>query len=196
MEHRVAQKKLMFYHHLINLPEGSLAHEIAATQMAMSYPGLVMECKTLIEFYQLPDAKTLSKFQWKKSVKKKIYEQNRANLLETVLSRYKKLDYNILREENLEMKDYMKSLNLPDARLKFALRSKMTKTVQMNYKGEPKFIRNGWKCQGCNIPDTQDHILRCPCYQELRVGKNLQNDKDLVEYFRKVIQLRDKCDDS
>ena len=89
------------------------------------------------------------------------------------------------------MKEYFKSLNLPDARLKFALRSK---SVQMNFKGEPKYIRNSWKCQDCDIPDTQDHILRCPCYQQLRVKNCLNCDKDLVEYFRKVIQIRDKSD--
>ena len=127
-------------------------------------------------------------------VKKKVTDQNRESLLEIVKKKYKKLDYEVIKEENCELKDYIKSLNLPDARLKFALRAKMTKTVQMNFKGEPKYIKNGWKCQDCDTPDTQDHILRCPCYQQLRVGKNLESDKDLVQYFRKVIQIREKSD--
>ena len=194
MEHRIAQKKLMFYHHLINLPENSLAKEIASIQTKMSFPGLMTECANLMEDYELEDAKAFSKMQWKKIVNKKVAEQNKASLLEVIEKKYKKLDYEVLSEENFELKEYFKSLNLPDARLKFALRSKMAKSVQMNYKGEPKFIKNGWKCQDCNIPDTQDHILRCPCYQQLRVGKNLNCDKDLVEYFRRVIQIRDKSD--
>ena len=180
MEHRIAQKKLMFYHHLINLPENSLAKEIASIQTKMSFPGLMTECANLMEDYELEDAKAFSKMQWKKIVNKKVAEQNKASLLEVIEKKYKKLDYEVLSEENFELKEYFKSLNLPDARLKFALRSKMAKSVQMNYKGEPKFIKNGWKCQDCNIPDTQDHILRCPCYQQLRVGENLNCDKDLV----------------
>jgi hypothetical protein len=42
--------------------------------------------------------------------------------------------------------------------------------------------------------DTQDHIVRCPAYQHLQVEKNLSDDKDLVTYFRKVIDLREKLE--
>ena len=161
----------------------------------MSYPGLVMECDNLMEKYELTDIHTASKIQWKKAVKDAVCKQNKSSLLQKIQNGYKKLDYKTLREEKFETKEYLKSLNLPDARMKFALRSKTTKTVQMNYKGEKKYIKNGWKCQDCEIPDTQDHIVRCPCYQQLRVGKDLTSDKDLVEYFRKVIQIREKSDE-
>ena len=95
-------------------------------------------------------------------------------------------------EEKCEIKPYMKELNLADARLKFGLQAKMTRTVQMNFKGDPKFTKNHWKCQNWFSPDTQDHILRCPCYQHLRIGKDLKSNKDIVEYFRKVIKIREK----
>ena len=124
MEHRIAQKKLLFYHHLINLPETSLAYEIAATQTAMCFPGLMMECAKLMESYKLSDAKSYSKLQWKKIVKKQVTDQNRESLLEIVKKKYKKLDYELLKEENCELKDYLKSLNLPDARLKFSFEQK------------------------------------------------------------------------
>ena len=153
----------------------------------------MVECAKLMEMHEISDAKNYNKMRWKRLVKKKVEEQKRADLLGKIESNYKKLDYKVLREENCDLKEYMRSLNLPDARLKFALRSKMTKNVQMNYKGEPKFMKNGWKCQDCNVPDTQDHIIRCPSYKELREGKNLDSDKDLVEYFRRIIQIRDKC---
>ena len=128
-------------------------------------------------------------------VKKKIKEQNENSLLETVNIKYNKFDYNVLSEEKCDTKEYMKSLNLPEARIKFAIRSKMTRTVQMNYKGDPGYTRNHWKCQDCFTPDTQEHIIRCPSYQHLRTGKDLSSDKDLVQYFRKVLSLRDKLDD-
>ena len=89
----------------------------------------------------------------------------------------------------------MKSLNLPEARMKFALRSKMTRTVQMNFKGDTGYTRNHWKCDDCYMPDTQEHIIRCPSYQHLRTGKDLSSDKDLVQYFRNVLSLRDKLDE-
>ena len=77
MEHRIAKTKLLFYHHLINLPEGSLALEVANTQKTLSYPGLVEECHTLIDKYELPDVKYLSRIQWKKLVKAKVKEANK-----------------------------------------------------------------------------------------------------------------------
>ena len=38
------------------------------------------------------------------------------------------------------------------------------------------------------------YVVRCPVYLSLRTGKDLESDKDLVEYFRKVIALRTKDD--
>ena len=47
---------------------------------------------------------------------------------------------------------------------------------------------------GClsDIIETQDHILWCPAYHELREGKSLESDKDLIEYFGKVMKIREK----
>ena len=61
--------------------------------------------------------------------KGKITKQNRLDLLGRIKSGFKKLDYNTLYNEKFEIKDYHKALNLPDARLKFSLRTKMTKKL-------------------------------------------------------------------
>ena len=98
------------------------------------------------------------------------------------------------------MKKYIVSLNLHSARLRFKIRSKMTPTIQMNFKNDPKFKANMWTCLGCDnraedstnlgCRDTQAHVLACGGYSDLRDGKNLENDKDLVEYFAAVIRRR------
>ena len=80
--------------------------------------------------------------------------------------------------EKFGRKEYLEKLNLADARLRFSIRAKMTKTVQMNFKGDKKYMQNQWKCQDCQIPNTI-----------------LSNDKELVSYFRKVIQIREKLED-
>ena len=112
----------------------------------------------MMEKYEIPDVKNYNKIQWKKLVKKKVTDQNRADILEKIENHYKKLDHKVLRELNCDQKEYMKSLNLPDARIKFALWAKRPKTVQMNDKGEPKYIKNGWKCQDCDVPDTMTRV--------------------------------------
>ena len=86
MEHMIAKKKLIFFHHLTNLPMHSLAAKVFSEQPALSYPGLVMECTNLITSYNLPDFKKLSKKQWKNIVNKKIKKKNMFSLLEKIKS--------------------------------------------------------------------------------------------------------------
>ena len=38
--------------------------------------------------------------------------------------------------------------------------------------------------------DTQLHVMVCPGYEEYRQDKNLSKDKDIVEYFKQVIDHR------
>ena len=82
-------------------------------------------------------------------------------------------------------------MTLGDARLMFALRSKMTRTVQMNYKGDPEFRKNGWKCVGCGEPDLQEHVVSCSAYGHLRSNLDLRTDKDMVKYYKEVIAIRE-----
>ena len=193
MEVRIDKKKLLFYYHVLNLPDNSLAKIIATTQIKFNYPGLMTECKMLLIRYDLPELEDHSKGQWKKIVEKALNEFNKRTLLEKIKN-YKKLDFVKLKKEDYETKNYLASLNIADARLKFALRTCMTKTVKANFKGDPLYRSNNWKCQECQVLDTQDHVVRCPVYLSLRTGKDLESDKDLVEYFRKVIALRTKDD--
>ena len=97
-----------------------------------------------------------------------------------------------MEKEEFKTKPYLTALNLADSRLKFALRTKMARTVQANFKGDPIYKSNEWKCHDCKVLDTQEHIVRCPAYTSLRNGKDLESDKDLVDYFRKVIEIRNK----
>jgi len=104
-----------------------------------------------------------------------------------MIKSYKKLDYEQLSKENLCMQSYLKSLNLSDCRLFFA----MTRTVQMNFKGDRHFAANKWRCVSCGLRDTQEHLLQCSGYSHLRQNKNLSNVADLIEYFRSIIRERD-----
>ena len=69
----------------------------------------------------------------------------------------------------------------------------------MNLKRDKKFVAEAWTCPACRVPwdpaqlgceDTQDHVVRCEAYRDLRANKDLGCDRDLVEYFRQVIERR------
>ena len=38
--------------------------------------------------------------------------------------------------------------------------------------------------------ESQSHLLWCPAYKNLREEKNLNNDDDLLEYVKKVLEIR------
>ena len=117
--------------------------------------------------------------QWKRLIGKKIVELNEDDLMKQSQS-YKKLN---LAGEKFGCKDYIREMKIDDARAMFKIRSNMLPTVQMNFMSERKFADNGWTCSGCSIrKDSQQHLLICPRYADLRVSRNLKSDSDLVAY--------------
>ena len=65
--------------------------------------------------------------------------------------------------------------------------------VKENFKNMYKKRTNGLKCDSCLTQvETQAQVLVCPAYDKLREGLQLNNQDDLVKYYREVLMLRDK----
>ena len=193
MSNRILKKKLNFFHHILHLNNDSLAWQVGEVQLKLGLPGLLQECMLWTKELELPDALKCTKLQWKNLVKRKIVEKNRNDLLEMIKEKeYKKIDLEQLKTEVFCRKDYMTKLNLQAARTKFAIRTKMVKTVKLNYKNDPANKRSKWKCDDCTSIDSQDHILWCPAYSDFRKDMDLENDKDLTKYFQQVLKFRDR----
>ena len=191
MQNRILKKKLMFLHHVATLDKDSIAHQIYCTQKRLMLPGLVEDCSEMLAKWQVCDITEYTPGQWKTLVSKKMEEKNTNDLLENMKRNYKKIDHNIMKKEKFEIKPYMKELHLSEARDRFRLRSFMTKTVKSNFSSDRKYMADLWSCWHCPKVDSQTHIKVCPAYQMLRQDKNLDNDHDLVSYFREVIKMRD-----
>ena len=74
----------------------------------------------------------------------------------------------------------------------FKFRSKMF-NVKWNYKSDPKFSSDLWKCNSCQSSiETQNHVMFCPAYSSLWEGKDINNDKNLTDYLKQVLLIRDK----
>ena len=194
MENRIKIQKLNFYHHLITLDTESVASRIAKVASVSGYPGLIQEYETLCREFNLPDPHSVSKLAWKRQVRRAITEVNKNDLLSQIRDKYEKLNYDSFKVETFSTQEYLKSLNVNDARLKFRIRSKMVKTVALNFSSDKKFSSKLWQCTHCDRIDSQSHILACISYKQLREGKNLYSDKDLIQYFREVIALREKLE--
>lgn len=67
----------------------------------------------------------------------------------------------------------------------------MLQNVKMNYMSDFRNVQSMWSCSSCQISiDSMGHVLWCPSYQELRIGKDLKNDKDLAKYLHDVLVIR------
>ena len=42
------------------------------------------------------------------------------------------------------------------------------------------------------VTESQTHVMYCPGYEQLRVGKDMGEDADLGSYFRDVLLMREK----
>ena len=117
------------------------------------------------------------------------------NELKESMKKYSKLKDGPMMDEKFELRDYLKNMKLQDARVKFALRSKMY-DVSFNYKNNPKNAAECWRCDSCmsGSIQTQSHILYCEAFRELRKDKDLNSDIDLVSYMKSVLIIREKLD--
>ena len=79
-------------------------------------------------------------------------------------------------------------MKVKDARTLFASRSRMLKTVKMNYKN--MYREEDLLCD-CGELDTQCHLLACPQYRHLQEGLNMQTDLGIVNFFQLVIKQRE-----
>ena len=187
----------MFLHHLASLPDQALAKEVYSIQKENeNLPGLVTECNLYLSQLgiECSDPSIYSKCQWKKLIKTNIHAKNQSDIL-TQIQSYKKLEYESVSKEEYGMKSYLKTLSLSESRTFFAARSRMLKSVQINYKNNPEYIANNHKCF-CLEDDHQSHLVSCRSYSHLRDGLDiLGSDRDLAIYYQRVIRERENTDE-
>ena len=197
------KRKLSFYHHLLNLKDNTLAKAMVRQQCKFHYPGHISECKVLLDSLGLANVSPLqfSKERWKRTIKNKIYEKNKKQLLDSMRG-YKKIKANELKLEEFKVKDYLKEFNVANARTRFSLRSCQTRTVKFNQLNNREFAAVNYQCIHCEYEgrelsiDSIPHIVTCLSYSEFRAGRYLSRDLNLVDYINDVIHSRDELENS
>ena len=63
-----------------------------------------------------------------------------------------------------------------------------------NFPSDVSYTRDLWQCpHGCEMIDSQEHTInKCKAYNHIKENLDLSDDKDLVEFFKKVIDIRQK----
>ena len=88
--------------------------------------------------------------------------------------KYSKLRNSKLMSEEFAMKDYIKTMNLTDARTNFRIRCSLLNQVKMNQRSQPTYADQLWACNKCGCVYTQSNIMRCPIYATLREGLDVE----------------------
>ena len=66
----------------------------------------------------------------------------------------------------------------------------------MNLQSDKAFSSSPWACEGCKdiqgngYVNTEIQVKSCITYKNLKEGKDLDKDKDLVDYFVEVLRQR------
>ena len=106
---------------------------------------------------------------------------------------YEKLKKSELMHEEFGTKQQLDNLTVCNARTIFKKRTSMTRYVKMNYMSDIRNIKSVWQCDSCQSSiDSMGHVLWCPSYNQLRLGKDLKNDQDLAKYLHDVLLIRSK----
>ena len=202
---QILQRKLVFVHHLANLPPEALGRQVLDIQVEKQV-GLYKELEEHLASMGALNLRDLTKWQMKRKVRSYINALSRREQLEEI-KRYKKLDHSELSSEPFKRKSYLSSLSLENARMRFRIASSFVQSVRTNF--SRKYRQTSLSCPACNdtrptgstnsseadipepIRDSQIHIVSCLAYSDLR-GEQFdpKNDHMLAEYFRKVVQRR------
>ena len=191
MKFRVIERKLNFVKYLQKCDQTSLANQVLMEQERLKFPGLLKECQQLARQFQIEkflNDKKVTQTEFKRIVKNATNFEN-----ETEIKKWmkKSIKCNEVKEESFGLKPYFKELNVTQIRTKFRAKAKMIQ-VKFNFKNDGKNSSENWVCDSCerSAIESQSHIMWCEAYAHLRVGKDINSDKDLIQYLNSVMNIR------
>ena len=190
MRDRVDKEKVMLIHHIRSLDENCLARQVYDQQIQNNWPGLASEARDVCERLGVENVNNtfFTKNEFKNLVTKACRRVNETSLRSAMEGKTKLQD---LVTENCDLKDYFSEKSLSRAREMFRIRTHMN-DLKGNFKHDVKNVAGGIACVACGAEDeVNSHVMTCHKYQDLRLGRDLDNNADLVNFFRDVMARRE-----
>ena len=184
MKQRIWKQKLMLVSRLLR-QKGSLANRIYLEQLEMGWPGLATEVEEIGKACGVAGAKerVMEKDEIDEAVFYSSYKETKEEM-----DKYDKLK-EIKHEDFRQEQDYMAEKAMDNARMAFRIRTKMVKTIKMNFKN---MHRNNLKCEECDLEEdeSQEHVMECPGWSEERGDLDVLTTRGRVEFFRRVMKRK------
>ena len=120
----------------------------------------------------------------KKAIEENIFYYN-YKVMKEDMKRYTKLE-DIQHEDFRDIQNYMKFKSVAKARLAFRIRSKMVKSIKLNFKN----MYSDLNCGHCDMgeQESQAHTMMCQGWEEERRGLDLTQIEDTVQFFTRILQ--------
>ena len=92
----------------------------------------------------------------------------------------------IKHEDFREIQKYMEFKSVAKVRMAFRIRSKMVKTIKLNFKN----MNRDLNCDQCEMmeEESQSHAMSCQGWEKERRGLDLENIEDAVQFFTRILQ--------
>ena len=115
------------------------------------------------------------------------------------MDKFSKLE-KIKHEDYRTEQEYMKDKSIEKIRCQFRIRTQLVSMFKDNFRNKHRKLPRGQEdedqgllCGDCRgARDTQAHCLVCPAWQVAREGLNFAVTEDMVLYFRRVLEGREK----
>ena len=190
---RVWMDKIWLVLHLRQLDEDSLASQVYREQVSNKWPGLAEEVDNICSKLEVESANTcqLDVKTYRQQVIKACHIINEKRIRKSI-ENSKKCER--IKNEAYGKKNYFKEKNINYVRELFKTRFGLTDFAG-NFPNKNKFKISNWLCK-CGLEKEQEnHIIegKCSAYKDIRERhENLEIDENLLEYFKEVMERRER----
>ena len=194
MKWRIWQEKLLLLLRIKSQNMNSLCRQVYEEGKVNGWPGLGEEVTEICKEIGIPDLNEVNVS--KVTIKNAIFEHHYQSLKEEIVKSSGKLEP-IKDEDFRTVQDYFSDKSVESVRMGFKVRSQMVPEIPGNFKNKYKHAgEGGLKCKYCDEGAimTQSHCVVCPAWGELRRGLDMTDIRDLVKFFRKLLEERAKLD--
>ena len=192
MKSRIEREKIMLAYHINHLSEHDLAKEMMDEQISNNWPGLANEVKLLCEEMRIesPWETDKGRQEYNRLVKEACRREDEDCMRED-MAKLKKME--TMLQDGLDMKEYVKNGTLYSARRTWQVRSCML-DLAANFPNHSKYKESMGRCKACDLQvrEDQGHVTQCVGYQDLRIDLDLEQEPELVNFFSKVMERRQR----
>ena len=178
----VMTRRLLFLHYILTEDKKSLIYRFLQAQVKNPskndwYLTIKEDLEFLEIFLDFDDIKSLPEQSFKKFVNEQV-EEKAFQYLEQLKAKHSKVDH--IKHNGFNMQEYFLPENVYSIQMtKFIFQAK-TRMIDVKCNFKNKFKKEDRKCPfGCDLEDSQEHLLLCPNLQEREICEEIIEYDDL-----------------